>query len=222
MQRLVRGVHKFQQEVVGKQAEFYAELAKGQRPHTLFITCSDSRISPNLLTQTEPGEIFILRNAGNIIPPHSAATGGEAATIEYAVGLLGVTDIVVCGHSYCGAMTGLLEPGSVADLPAMRSWLGHAEATRCILKENYASLAGEELVNVAIQENVLVQLENLRTVPVVAARLASGRLHLHGWVYKIETGEVYAYDPTEAQFQTLAQYQPKRTPPRSFSGLPTI
>jgi carbonic anhydrase len=222
MQRLVRGVHKFQQEVVGKQAEFYAELAKGQRPHTLFITCSDSRISPNLLTQTAPGEIFILRNAGNIIPPHSAVIGGEAATIEYAVGLLGVTDIVVCGHSHCGAMTGLLAPGSVADLPAMRTWLGHAEATRRIVKENYANLSGEALVNVAIQENVLVQLENLRTIPVVAARLASGRLHLHGWVYKIETGEVFAYDPAEAQFQALARYQPKPAQPRSFTGLPTI
>jgi carbonic anhydrase len=222
MRRLVRGVHKFQREVVGKQAEFYADLAKGQRPHTLFITCSDSRISPNLLTQTKPGEIFILRNAGNIIPPHSANIGGEAATIEYAVGVLGVTDIVVCGHSHCGAMTGLMDPASMADLPAMRTWLGHAEATRRILTENYAELTGEELLSVAIQENVLVQLENLRTVPVVAARLASGRLHLHGWVYKIETGEVYAYDPAEAQFMALGQYEPKPTPPRNFSGLPTI
>jgi carbonic anhydrase len=222
MKRLLRGVHKFQKEIVGKQAEFYAELAKGQRPHTLFITCSDSRINPNLLTQTGPGEIFILRNAGNIIPPHGAMMGGEAATIEYAVGILGVTDIVVCGHSHCGAMTGLLEPGAMADLPAMRTWLGHAEATRRIVTENYADLTGEERTSVAIQENVLVQLENLRTIPVVAARLASGRLHLHGWVYKIETGEVYAYDPAEAQFLALARYQPKPSTPRSFSGLPPI
>jgi carbonic anhydrase len=222
MQRLVRGVHKFQQEVVGKETEFFAELAKGQSPQALFITCSDSRISPNLLTQTAPGEIFILRNAGNIIPPHSATIGGEAATIEYAVGVLGVTDIVVCGHSHCGAMTGLLQPETLKDLPAIRTWLGHAEATRRIVAENYANLPEEDRLNVAIQENVLVQLENLRTLPVVAARLASGRLHLHGWVYKIETGEVFAYDPEEAQFLALAQDQPKPSQRRSFTGLPAI
>jgi carbonic anhydrase len=222
MQKLVRGVHKFQQEVVGKKAEFFAELAKGQRPHTLFITCSDSRVGPNLLTQTEPGEIFILRNAGNIIPPHSATPGGEAATIEYAVGVLEVTDIVVCGHTHCGAMTGLLHPETLEDLPAVRTWMGHAESTRRIVAENYAGLPEEERVNVAIQENVLVQLEHLRTLPVVAARLAGGRLHLHGWVYKIDTGEVFAYDPSESQFQALARYQPKPAQPRNFTALPSI
>lgn len=202
MQRLVRGVHQFQTEVVGKKAEFFAGLAKGQRPHTLFITCSDSRLSPNLLTQTEPGEIFILRNAGNIIPPHSATVGGETATIEYAVGVLEVTDIVVCGHTHCGAMTGLLHPEKLADLPAFRAWLGHADATRRIVAENYAALAEEERLNVAIQENVLVQLEHLRTLPVVAA--------------------VFAYDPVESQFLALAHYQPKPSQPRSFTRLSSI
>ncbi|MFY0526979.1 carbonic anhydrase [Archangium gephyra] len=222
MQRLVRGVHKFQKEVVGKKADFFADLAKGQRPHTLFISCSDSRLSPNQLTQTEPGEIFILRNAGNIIPPHSATVGGEAATIEYAVGALGVTDIVVCGHTHCGAMTGLLHPETLAELPAFRTWLGHAEATRRIVAENYAQLPEAERLNVAIQENVLVQLEHLRTIPVVAAKLAGGRLHLHGWVYKIDTGEVFAYDPVESQFLALAKYQPKPSQPHSFTTLPSI
>jgi carbonic anhydrase len=221
MKKLVRGVRQFQQEVVGKQQEFFAELAKGQRPHTLFITCSDSRINPNLLTQTQPGEIFILRNVGNIVPPHGAGNGSEAATVEYAVVALGVTDLVVCGHSHCGAMTALANPEMLADLPTVRSWLGHAEATRRILAENYPQCTGEERINITIQENVLVQLENLRTIPVVAARLASGRLALHGWVYRIDTGEVFAYDVAHGQFLPLARYQPQPTQPRTFTVLPT-
>ncbi len=221
MQKLVRGVRQFQEEVMGKQQEFFSELAKGQRPHTLFITCSDSRLNPNLLTQTEPGEIFILRNVGNIVPPHGAGNGCEEATVEYAVMALGVTDIVVCGHSHCGAMTALVNPEAVADLPAVRAWLEHAEATRRILAENYAQCTGEERINVTIQENVLVQLENLRTMPVVAARAASGRLSLHGWVYRIDTGQVFAYDRAQKQFLPLARYHPRPAQPRTFTDLPT-
>ncbi len=221
MQKLVRGVHKFQEEVVGQNVAFFEELAKGQRPHTLFITCSDSRINPNLLTQTEPGEIFIIRNAGNIVPAHGSVVGGEAATIEYAVLALGVKDIVVCGHSHCGAMLGLLNPESLERLPAVREWLKHAEATRRIVMENYDDRTGAERLNVTIQENVLVQMESLRTIPAVAARLASGDLHLHGWVYKLESGKVFAYSEEAGQFLELASYQPKPAQPRSFVALPT-
>ncbi len=138
------------------------------------------------------------------------------------MGALGVTDIVLCGHSHCGAMTGVLQPETLTDLPATRTWLEHAEATRRLLMENYAELTGEDRLNVAIQENVLVQLENLRTLPVVAERLAGGRLHLHGWVYKIETGEVFSYDPGDARFHALGQYQPKPTQPHGFTSLPAI
>ena len=111
MQKLVNGVHHFQQNIFSSQRELFERLANGQNPETLFITCSDSRIDPNLLTQTDPGELFILRNAGNIVPAYGAANGGEAATIEYAVAVLGVKDIIICGHSQCGAMKGLLQPG---------------------------------------------------------------------------------------------------------------
>lgn len=218
MQKLVRGVHKFQQEIFGRDADFFANLTHGQKPHTLFITCSDSRISPNLLTQTQPGEIFILRNAGNIIPPHSAASSGEAATIEYAIRVLGVQDIVVCGHSHCGAMKGLLDPQSVQDLPSVKQWLTHAEATRRIVMDNYTGRSGEDLLNVTIQENVLVQLENLRTLPSVAAGVARGKIHLYGWVYKIGTGEVFSYSPQEGQFHPLTEVQQNLAPPaRQFA-----
>lgn len=205
MQKLIRGVSKFQKEVYVSNKELFEKLAEGQSPHTLFITCSDSRINPNLLTQTQPGEIFILRNAGNIVPPHGSSSGGEAATIEYAVSALGVSDIVICGHSLCGAMKGLLDPKSLELLPAVKAWLSHADATRRILVENYNGRSSAELLNIAIQENVLVQFENLKTLPAVAARHSRGDLRLHAWVYKIETGQVFSYNPEAGQFLPLAE-----------------
>jgi carbonic anhydrase len=206
MHKLAQGVHKFQREVFGSHKDLFARLADGQAPHTLFITCSDSRINPNLLTQTAPGEIFIIRNAGNIVPSWGAPVGGEAATIEYAIAALGVEHIVICGHSACGAMKAVLDPESTNDLPAVRQWLAHAETTRRILKENYGEeTKPDELLSIAIQENVLAQLENLRTHPSVAARVAKGKIALHGWVYKIASGEVFAYDTEEGQFRPLAE-----------------
>ncbi|MBS0205401.1 MAG: carbonic anhydrase [Planctomycetes bacterium] len=207
MQKLIEGIHQFQSEGFLPLQGLFQQLAKGQHPETLFITCSDSRIDPSLLTQTQPGELFILRNAGNIIPPHGAGIGGEAATIEFAVAMLGVKDIIVCGHSHCGAMQGLLQPEQVATLPAVSSWLSHAETTRRIIRDNYGHLQGPSLLTATIEENVLVQLENLRTLPAVASRMVRGDLNLHGWVYKIETGEVFAYDVHQSQFVKLAEYQ---------------
>lgn len=200
MQKLIEGIHRFQCELFRPQREFFQRLADGQRPVALFITCSDSRVNPNLITQTEPGELFILRNAGNIIPPYGAAAGGEAATIEFAVAQLRVRDVIVCGHSRCGAMQGLLNLQQLEHLPAVRQWLVHAEATRRIMCEKYPDRTGAAALTTAIEENVLVQLENLRTHPSVASGLARGELKLHGWVYKIETGEVFAYQPQQGQF----------------------
>jgi len=204
MQKLVDGIHHFQENTVSTDREFFARLAEGQSPETLFITCSDSRIDPNLLTNTRPGELFVLRNAGNIVPPAGAANGGEGATIEYAVAALGVKNIIVCGHSHCGAMKGLLDLDGLAELPAVRGWLGHAESTRRVVRENYGHLEGPSLVAATVQENVLAQLENLRTHPAVAARVARGALNLYGWVYRIETGEVFSYDQGAGQFVPLA------------------
>ncbi len=205
MQKLVQGIHHFQENIFLPQRELFERLTHGQRPEALFITCSDSRINPNLLTQTDPGDLFILRNAGNIIPPHGAANGGEGATVEFAVAALGIRDIILCGHSHCGAMKGLLDPGSLAHLPATVAWLSHAESTRRIIREKYRDREGAALLTATVEENVLMQLENLRTHPAVAAGLAQGELKLHGWVYKIETGEVFAYDPRPGQFVPLTQ-----------------
>lgn len=173
------------------------------------LCLSPARIrASTLITQTGPGDLFILRNAGNIIPPHGAANGGEQATIEFAVVGLGIRDVIVCGHSRCGAMKGLLEPDSVQQMPALGTWLSHAEATRRIMREKYGHLSDNALLTATVQENVLVQLENLRTHPAVAAGLAKGELNLHGWVYKIETGEVFAYDVASGQFQLIIDQPP--------------
>jgi carbonic anhydrase len=207
MQRLIQGIHQFQQETFRPLQGLFEQLSRGQNPETLFISCSDSRIDPNLLTRSQPGDLFILRNAGNIVPPHGAASGGEAATIEFAVMALGVRDIIICGHSHCGAMKALLQPEQLSALPAVASWLSHADKTRRIVEANYRHLDGERLLTATVEENVLVQLENLRTLPVVATRLARGDLHLHGWVYKIQTGEVFAYEASPGQFVPVAQYR---------------
>ena len=197
MRKLITGLHHFQSELFLPHKELFERLAHGQNPDALFITCSDSRINPNLITHTEPGDLFIMRNAGNRIPPYGAA-GGEAATVEFAVAALGIKDVIVCGHSHCGAMSALLHPENLRDLPAVALWLSHAEGTRRMVRENYAHLDDQQLLNVTIQENVLVQLEHLRTHPAVAARISRGEVNLHGWTYKIETGEVFSYPQTKA------------------------
>jgi carbonic anhydrase len=217
MQKLIAGLHEFQSKIFGTQQELFERLAAGQAPETLFVTCSDSRIDPCLLTQTAPGDLFIMRNAGNLVPPYGASMGGEAATIEFAVAGLGVKDIIICGHSHCGAMKGLLNPPSARDFPALTQWLRHAESTRRVVQDKYiCEEAHPDLLNVTIQENVLAQLENLRTHPVVASGLAQGKLKLHGWVYKFETGQVFGYEPDSGQFRRLGerpgpQHRPKRT-----------
>ncbi|MBY0547576.1 MAG: carbonic anhydrase [Candidatus Obscuribacterales bacterium] len=206
MEKLLAGVHHFQDEIFSDHKILFEHLSShGQRPETLFITCADSRINPNLLTQTGPGELFILRNAGNIIPPYTATGGGEAATIEFAIATLNIRDIIICGHSHCGAMKGLLHPeGLEENLPAVASWLKNCESVRRILKENYPGETDEKkLMNIATQENVLVQLEHLRTHPTVMARIQRKQLKVHGWIYKIETGDVFMYDRESGQFNRL-------------------
>lgn len=200
MQKLIQGIHHFESNLFRSQREFFENLADGQKPEALFITCSDSRVIPHLITHTEPGDLFTLRNAGNIVPPYGSRGGGEEATIEYAVSVLGVRDIIVCGHTHCGAMAGLLNPETVAHLPGVKEWLGYAEATRRIIQENYGHLEGEALLTAAVEENTLVQLENLRSHPAVASRITRGKIALHAWVYHIARGKVFSYDPLEGQF----------------------
>lgn len=208
MQKLVKGLHKFRSEVFGENEDLFRRLSKGQAPEAVFITCSDSRINPNLLTQTGPGDLFILRNAGNLVPPYGAASSGEAATIEFALCELGVRNIIVCGHTLCGAMRALMSPPSTAELPAVRSWLQHAEGTRRLVAENYGHLEGDALATAAAEENVLAQIENLRTHPSVHSRLARRELAIFAWVYKIQTGDVFQYSPEQEEYVPFMKAEP--------------
>ena len=203
MKTIIEGFKKFQSEVFQEKRQLFERLSYGQNPRALFITCSDSRIDPTLLTQTDPGELFILRNAGNIVPSYGAVVGGSTATIEYAVAVLGVQHVIVCGHTDCGVMRAILQPDQLKDLPAVKEWLLQAEATRRIVAENYAHLSELELLVVTTQENVRIQLDHLRTHPAVAARLRRGALQLHGWVYSISTGEMWTYDHAGDKFVPL-------------------
>ncbi len=218
MRKLIKGVHQFQTKYFDTHREMFEQLSLGQHPRILFITCCDSRIDPNLITQTQPGELFIIRNIGNIIPPYGATTGGEGAAIEYAIQELGIKDIIVCGHSHCGAVKGLLQLGNLAEeMPLVYDWLKYAEATRRIIKENYQGYEGEELLNAAIEENVLNQIENLRSYPVIHSKLYSGKLKLHAWIYKIETGGVFVYSTERCNIQAaheddINEYGEERSP----------
>lgn len=191
MNNLIPGLRKFRENVFPHKQELFQSLSQGQAPHTLMIACSDSRIDPNLVTQAEPGEIFLIRNAGNIVPPYGAASSGEEATIEFAVAGLRVSNIVICGHSKCGAMAALANHVNLDGLPSVKRWLSNAEATKRRLE---GTPRMENLLEV-VQENVLVQADNLRTHPAVSAALQSGQVRIYGWVYNFETGTVSIYDP---------------------------
>lgn len=204
MQRLVEGFDRFRTTRFPAQQEMFSALAAGQSPLALFITCSDSRIDPNLLTQTEPGELFVLRNAGNIVPPYGANGGGEAATIEYACRVLEIPQIVICGHSHCGAMHALINSTGSTDLPATQAWLGFASETRRAVSEKHPQeLTAEERLTAAVEENVLVQLDHLRSHPAVADAETAGKLKLAGWVYRFETGEVSMYDAASKKYVAI-------------------
>lgn len=195
MKKLIRGLDKFRQTYVNTHQELLEQLSHGQKPRVLFIACSDSRVDPNLITNTDIGELFVIRNAGNIVPPYGAANGGEGGTIEYAITALDINQVVICGHSHCGAMKGLLKLNKLqADMPLVYDWLKHAESTRRLVLENYPNCSGEELVETLVAENVLIQIENLKTYPAIRAKLHQGKLRIYGWIYEIESGEVLAYD----------------------------
>lgn len=209
MDHVISGVAKFQREVFPGKEGTFKKLASGQNPEVLFITCADSRIDPNLVTQTEPGELFICRNAGNIVPPHSNQTGGMTASIEFAVAALGVQHIIVCGHTDCGAMKGALHPEKLDSLPHVKEWLGHCRCATEVLKEKFGELTDEHLEEVT-KENVLQQMQHLRTHPAVAAKLATGQVQIHGWVYEIGSGQILCFNPEKVEFESMDQAYAER------------
>jgi carbonic anhydrase len=204
MDSLIAGLKQFRNETYPEREEQFSELTAGQSPRTLLITCSDSRIVPSMVTSSGPGDLFVIRNAGNIVPPHDGGPGGEAATLEYAVTGLKVKHIVVCGHSQCGAMTALLNPELAAPMPSVQEWLGLAESTRASVEASVAEDATpEERIARAIELNTLHQLNNLRSHPSVIAAVESGDVQLHAWVYNIGSGAVTAYHEDSGEFVEL-------------------
>ncbi|TFD21346.1 carbonic anhydrase [Cryobacterium sp. TMS1-13-1] len=217
MHDIIEGFLKFQREAFPARSELFKELATAQNPKALFIACSDSRVVPELLTQQEPGDLFVIRNAGNIVPAYGPEPGGVSATVEYAVAVLGVTDIIICGHSDCGAMTAIATDTNLDHLPAVANWLAHADAAKAV---NAARTHGsaQESLKAMVRGNVIAQLTNIRTHPSVALALDQNRLTLHGWVYDIETGSMDTLHGGTGHFVPLAgNTQDHATP--AVSGL---
>jgi carbonic anhydrase len=214
MQKLIEGVHWFRKEEFGRYRRLFQRLAReGQRPHTLFITCSDSRVLAELITQSKPGELFVVKNVGNIVPPFSAtgSTNSTAAAVEFAVQSLKVRDLVVCSHSQCGAMRALLDGVPDAETsPHLCQWLELAAPVRRVIEQNYAHLTEPAArASTAAEENGLFALENLHTYPIVRRALECGALRLHAWFFNIATAELFAYDPGDQQYKPILP--PNRT-----------
>jgi carbonic anhydrase len=207
--RILKGLSRFQKRVYPKHRDLFQKLALGQRPQALFITCADSRIDPCMLTQTKPGELFICRVIGNVVPPYPDAIGGVSATIEYAVGVLGVPDVIVCGHTDCGVLKGVANPEPLKPLSSVSAWLNYAQPARKAAAPLEKTSTAAEYLLALTEQNVIAQLENLRTHPMVAARLDQGDLQLHGWVYHLGEGVVTVYDANQSSFVTLQVRRPR-------------
>jgi len=202
VERIREGVRRFRREIFPQRRELYESLAEKQKPDALFLTCGDSRIDPSLLTGTEPGQIFVERTPGNIVPNYDdTARVGVSASIEYAVAVLGVQDIIICGHSACGAMKGLLHPEQLTAIPATARWLTFAAPAVELLEKGHHMLNEEQRLDTLIQLNVLEQMAHLHTHPSVEARFQTGTLGIHGWFYEIHTGWVDAYNPATGRFE---------------------
>nr|WP_256731279.1 carbonic anhydrase [Sphingomonas sp. dw_22] len=206
---MIGRVFSFEKQVFPLQSALYSKLvADGQSPTALMISCADSRVVPEHIMQAQAGDLFVCRNAGNIVPPFSTQNGGVSSTVEYAVAALGVRDIIVCGHSDCGAMQALMDPASLTDMPNVAAWLRHSHAAHAVVKQGYPELTSDEAVRAASLENVVVQLAHLRTHPSVAAGIARGEIALHGWFVDISAGVMLGLDGVTGRFMTIREDRP--------------
>jgi carbonic anhydrase len=202
MKQIIEGVHRFRTQIFPEKRGMFKELAGGQSPSALMISCADSRVDMSMVTQCDPGHLFFFRNAGNIVPPFGMALGAASATIEYAMVALKIPNIIVCGHSDCGAMKGLLAKGVADTMPTVAQWLKYADIPRQIVLSE-GEMDSKARIDRLIRLNVLSQLDHLKTHPSVAVRIARGEVKLHGWVYDIEHGSVDAYDHESGSFKPL-------------------
>ena len=202
MEKIINGYLQFKESGFKERKDLFAKLSNSQSPEVLFITCSDSRIDPNLITQTEPGDLFVIRNAGNIVPPHTAESDGIVASIEFAVVALDVKHIVVCGHSNCGAMKGALNTSGLTALPKVKGWLNYCSDAVTIVQSRKNKLKSDEL-NSVTRENVLLQKRRLEQYPEISKRLAKGDIEIHGWVYEIGDGMIRYFNQEKEAFIEL-------------------
>lgn len=195
------GVRRFRRKVFPVKRAIYEQLANHQDPQVLFITCIDSRIDPAELCDADPGDMFVERTPGNLVPIYSDQRVGVSASIEYAVTALKVTDIIVCGHSDCGALKAVLHPENLAALPAVERWLHFTDEAIDHVNTHTPGLEGGARLERLCERNVVTQIEHLQTHPCVQVRMAEGSLRIHGWVYEIHTGEVQRYNPETDRFE---------------------
>lgn len=210
MNELIGRVFSFEKHVFPNQSALYNRLASdGQSPKALMISCADSRVVPEHIMQADPGDLFVCRNAGNIVPPHATQNGGVTSTVEYAVMVLGVRDIIVCGHSDCGAMKALVNEAPLASMPNVAAWLRHSHAAQKVARDNYPDdISDAEKIRNVTLENVVVQLAHLRTHPSVASGIARGEIALHGWYVDIHAGMVLGLDGETGRFTPLREDAP--------------
>ena len=207
MRKVLDGLTLFQRLAYPRHKELFERLAKNQTPQAVFIACSDSRVVPNLMVQAEPGDLFIIRNAGNIVPPAGSSFGGVTASLEYAIVALGIRDVILCGHSNCGAMEGVLHPEKLEGMPAVRQWVSYADAARRAAVEAEAGADDETLLERAVDYNVIAQIRNILTHSFVRVLVEKNQLELYGWVYDIATGNVKGLDATGRGFVPLGGYE---------------
>ncbi len=209
MNELIGRVFDFEKRIFPDSAELYGTLTRdGQSPQALMISCADSRIVPEEIMQARPGDLFVCRNAGNIVPPYASMLGGVSATVEYAVAALGVRDIIVCGHSDCGAMKAVAYPDGLEAMPNVAAWLKHGMTAEHVVSSCTPSLEGADRIRAISLENVIAQLNNLRTHPSVARASASGEMSLHGWFVDIHAGQVLGYDGDKGTWSALRDNEP--------------
>jgi carbonic anhydrase len=200
-ERLKEGIRRFRTEVYPERREAYTKAeAEPQKPHTLIVACADSRIDPGMITQSDPGDLFVTRNIGNMVPTYGEMMGGVSAVLEYAVSALKVQHVVICGHTDCGAMKALMNPGQLERMPTVRRWLRNAEAALSVARELDG---GDEFLMNLTKQNVLMQMTHARTHPSVAGAVARDELVISGWVYEIGSGNVLIYDEARQTFEPV-------------------
>lgn len=206
MHRLIKGIQKFQQSYFKKEEQHFSKLSKGQSPDVLFFACSDSRVDPNLLTQSKPGELFIVKNVGNIIPANNPfwKKSCTAAAIEFALGVLNISDIVVCGHSDCGALKALYyDKKDLSGMPNLRDWVETANPVKDLILKHHPDPLYKERQKMTEKKHIIAQMENLKSYPLVVKAIKEEKLNLHGWYYEIETGAVYAFNRFTCIFEKI-------------------